>query len=119
MKKKYYAVAKGNKVGIFQSWAECAASVKGYSGAKYRGFPDAHSAACWYFEELGRADEAKQAARKRSKKSPTVPDQAGAWRFIPASGTAEKLNPEELATTWGGRVKPKDRKNNAKGSAQK
>ncbi|MCI8528878.1 MAG: reverse transcriptase-like protein [Lachnospiraceae bacterium] len=36
--KKYYAVRKGKKTGIFKSWAECKASVDGYSGAEYKGF---------------------------------------------------------------------------------
>ncbi|WP_302489584.1 RNase H1/viroplasmin domain-containing protein [uncultured Mitsuokella sp.] len=98
-KKKYYAVAKGNKVGIFQSWAECAAAVKGYSGARYRGFPDSHSAACWYFEELGKVDEARQARRKQPKqKQPNTVN--GGWRFIPASEQPPVLNPE----TWDGRI---------------
>ena len=37
-KKKYYAVKKGKRTGIFQSWEECKASVDGYPGAEYRGF---------------------------------------------------------------------------------
>lgn len=37
-KKKYYAVRKGNKTGIFTSWDECKESVNGYSGAEYKGF---------------------------------------------------------------------------------
>lgn len=36
--KKYYAVRKGKKKGIFQSWADCKAAVDGYSGAEYKGF---------------------------------------------------------------------------------
>ncbi|HLR34297.1 MAG TPA: ribonuclease H family protein [Tissierellales bacterium] len=38
MKKKYYAVRKGVKTGIFDSWAECEAQVKGYSSAEYKSF---------------------------------------------------------------------------------
>ena len=37
--KKYYAVKKGKSTGIFQSWEECRASVEGYPGAVYKGFP--------------------------------------------------------------------------------
>lgn len=37
-KKKIYAVKKGRNIGIFRTWAECSAAVKGYSGAQYRGF---------------------------------------------------------------------------------
>jgi ribonuclease HI len=35
---KYYAVKKGKKTGIFRSWAECSASVKGCPGAEYKSF---------------------------------------------------------------------------------
>lgn len=37
-KKKIYAVKKGRNVGIFNTWAECSSSVKGFSGAQYKGF---------------------------------------------------------------------------------
>ncbi len=36
--KKYYAVKKGKKTGVFKSWAECRAAVEGYPGAEYKGF---------------------------------------------------------------------------------
>lgn len=36
--KKYYAVKKGKKIGIFTEWAECKASVEGFPGAEYKGF---------------------------------------------------------------------------------
>ncbi len=36
---KYYAVRKGRKTGIFRDWKECKASVSGYPGAEYKGFP--------------------------------------------------------------------------------
>ena len=36
---KYYAVKKGKQVGIYESWADCGAQVKGYSGAVYKSFP--------------------------------------------------------------------------------
>ena len=38
MKKKYYAVKKGYKTGIFESWDECKKQVIGYSGAIYKSF---------------------------------------------------------------------------------
>lgn len=36
--KKYYAVKKGKKTGIFKTWEECRASVDGCPGAEYKGF---------------------------------------------------------------------------------
>ncbi|PKG96188.1 ribonuclease H family protein [Paraglaciecola sp. MB-3u-78] len=38
MAKKFYAVLKGHKVGIFTTWAACQASTKGYSGAAFKSF---------------------------------------------------------------------------------
>jgi len=42
--KKYYVVWKGRKTGIFNSWKECEAQVKGMEGAVYKSFPDMDSA---------------------------------------------------------------------------
>ena len=36
--KKFYAVRKGHRVGIFESWEECKVAVEGFSGAEYKGF---------------------------------------------------------------------------------
>jgi ribonuclease HI len=38
MAKKFYAVLKGHKVGVFTTWAACQASTKGYSGAAFKSF---------------------------------------------------------------------------------
>jgi ribonuclease HI len=38
-KLKYYVVWKGRKPGIYTSWAECEAQVKGFTGAEYKSFP--------------------------------------------------------------------------------
>ena len=35
---KIYAVRKGNKTGIFESWAECQEATKGFSGAEFKSF---------------------------------------------------------------------------------
>lgn len=37
-KKSYYVVRQGSKPGIYNSWEECEAQVKGVSNAEYRGF---------------------------------------------------------------------------------
>ncbi|MDM9582808.1 viroplasmin family protein [Nostoc sp. GT001] len=36
--KKYYAVFKGRKTGIFTSWEECEEQINGFSGALYKSF---------------------------------------------------------------------------------
>lgn len=38
MAKKFYAVKKGHKKGIFESWDECKKNINGYSGAIYKSF---------------------------------------------------------------------------------
>lgn len=42
--KKFYAVRKGHRVGIFESWEECKVAVEGFSGAEYKGFPNREEA---------------------------------------------------------------------------
>jgi len=46
-KKKFYAVANGRKPGIYSSWPEAEAQVKGYGGAKYKGFVNRSEADAW------------------------------------------------------------------------
>lgn len=53
--KKFYAVKKGKKTGIFSTWAECKASVDGYSGAEYKGFASKEEAAA-YLGDYGISD---------------------------------------------------------------
>lgn len=46
-KKKFYAVSSGRKPGIYTSWPEAEAQVKGYAGAKFKGFPSRSEAEAW------------------------------------------------------------------------
>lgn len=39
MAKKVYAVRNGRTPGIYQTWAQCQAQVKGYPGAVFKSFP--------------------------------------------------------------------------------
>ncbi len=36
---KFYAVFQGRATGLFSTWADCEAQVKGYAGAKFKSFP--------------------------------------------------------------------------------
>ncbi|AUF83763.1 RNase H [Mesoplasma syrphidae] len=47
MAKKFYAVKRGHKTGVFESWDECFKSVNGYSGAIYKSFANPKDA--WDF----------------------------------------------------------------------
>jgi ribonuclease HI len=46
-KKKFYAIAVGAKPGIYDNWPEAQAKVKGFPGAKYKGFPTRREAERW------------------------------------------------------------------------
>ena len=46
-KKKFYAIAKGVKPGIYTSWPEAEAQVKGFGGAKFKSFPTRAEAESW------------------------------------------------------------------------
>ncbi len=51
MAKFYYAVKAGRNPGIYDSWAECEAEVKGYKGAKYKKFDTLEEAQDFIEEE--------------------------------------------------------------------
>ena len=46
-KKKYYSVAVGRKTGVYESWSETEAQVKGFPGAKFKGFSTRKEAEDW------------------------------------------------------------------------
>lgn len=52
-KKNYYVVKEGSKVGLFNNWQECLASVKGYKGAVYKGFETKVEALEWLNGSVG------------------------------------------------------------------
>lgn len=47
MVKKYYAVKKGRRPGIYKTWAECQKEVSGYPNAKFKGFLTLEGANEW------------------------------------------------------------------------
>jgi ribonuclease HI len=55
-KKKYYAVVKGRKPGIYDLWSGqkgAEAQVKGFAGASYKGFATLADAKTWYGAQAG------------------------------------------------------------------
>ena len=67
-KTKYYAVAVGHQLGIFNSWCECEAQVKGFKGAKFKSF--ASKAEAENFVVANKIDTTKQSNPSLCKKSP-------------------------------------------------
>lgn len=57
-KKKYYAVRKGLRTGIFESWQECQAVVSGYGNAEYKSFSTREEARAY----LGETDTGPEGA---------------------------------------------------------
>lgn len=71
MAKKFYAVKRGRKTGLFTVWAECAAQVKGFQGAVYKGFMTEEEARAW----LGGADAWTEQSRAAAEMAaPSAPD---------------------------------------------
>ncbi len=84
MKKPFtcYAVSRGKAVGIFDTWATCAAAVRGYGpAARYRGFYSRADAEAWLLDEQARLEEARRGRKKKDK----AKDTDGCWHFIPAT----------------------------------
>lgn len=38
--KKIYAVRKGRQTGLFYTWVDCEAQIKGFKGAEYKSFEE-------------------------------------------------------------------------------
>ena len=71
MAKKFYAVKRGRKTGLYTVWAECAAQVKGFQGAVYKGFMTEDEARAW----LGGADARTEQPRAVAEMAePPAPD---------------------------------------------
>lgn len=50
--KKFYAVKKGKKTGVFEFWEDCKASVDGFPGAEYKSFKTREEAAAFCGGEI-------------------------------------------------------------------
>jgi len=64
--KKYYAVARGRATGIFSAWfgtGNAEEQVRGFAGARYKGFADIEEARIWLREQQS-APNKKRTARK-------------------------------------------------------
>lgn len=83
-KKHFYAVAVGRQPGIYSSWPEAEAQVKGYQGAKYKGFPTRDEAAAW-LQSAGGETPPGRAADRGAPARPAAPPQTRSF-FEPPSG---------------------------------
>lgn len=67
-KKKYYVVWKGVEPGVYTSWKDCQAQIKGYAGALYKSFDSEdearQAAASSPYIYIGKQAEARKAVAK-------------------------------------------------------
>ena len=71
-KSSIYAVARGRACGLFTSWQECEKQIKGYPGARYKGFADVAAALAWLNGETNAATAAPQGSARRAPSAPAT-----------------------------------------------
>ena len=115
MAKKFYAVKRGRKTGLYTVWAECAAQVKGFQGAVYKGFMTEEEARAWLGGADARTKEPRAAAEMAAPSAPDAdyiihtdgsclrnPGGAGGWAAVietTATGTVEEKSGGDPETT--------------------
>ena len=128
MAKKVYAVKVGRQTGLFNTWAECEAQVRGFMGAKFKGFMTAQEAMSWLKgEEAPRGQgemslfsPGKKKEEKNQEKEPVAfageadyviytdgsclrnPDGPGGWAAVlaeQATGKVRELSGGDPSTT--------------------
>lgn len=83
-KKNFYAVKAGRTPGIYPSWAECEAQVKGHAGAMFKGFATRAEAEAF----LGGAAPAQPTLAPAAKKPKPVSTEASAASSSTSAGAA-------------------------------
>lgn len=71
MKRKYYVVFAGYQPGIYDSWEECEAQVKGFHGAKYKSYNSCEDATA-AFRKVMDVDEMQFYSFLAERKNPVV-----------------------------------------------
>ena len=115
MAKKFYAVKRGRKTGLYTVWAECAAQVKGCQGAVYKGFMTEEEARAWLGGADARAEQPRAAAEMAEPSAPDAdyiihtdgsclrnPGGAGGWAAVietTATGAVEEKSGGDPETT--------------------
>lgn len=99
--KKYYAVKKGNKTGIFETWSECQESIKGFSGHIYKSFSSYEEAQA-FLAGIDLNDDIIETNQKEGfctiycdgsyKKDENVENYSGAYILITADGKESSQN---------------------------
>ena len=92
MAKKFYAVKRGRRTGIFTIWAECAAQVQGFQGAVYKGFMTEAEARDWLGDGGGTTatQNAKSGTATKKSSVPTVEEPVDVDYIIHTDGSCLK-----------------------------
>ena len=115
MAKKFYAVKRGRKTGLYTVWAECAAQVKGFQGAVYKGFMTEDEARAWLGGANARTEKPRATAEMAAPSAPDAdyiihtdgsclrnPGGAGGWAAVietTATGAVEEKSGGDPETT--------------------
>lgn len=115
MAKKFYAVKRGRKTGLYTVWAECAAQVKSFQGAVYKGFMTEEEARAWLGGADARTEQPRAAAEMAAPSAPDAdyiihtdgsclrnPGGAGGWAAVietAATGAVEEKSGGDPETT--------------------
>ena len=88
--KKVYAVKIGRQTGLFSTWAECEKQIKGYSGAKFKGFENAQEALAWLAAPVSNMPaEKRDTSRRKSFSSLNSPTDKPPQKRISPSQAAD------------------------------
>ena len=77
-RKKYYAVKKGRKTGIFTSWDECKEQVNGFSGSLFQSFTSEAEAEAFLAET-------ELPPKKKQRKAEPPPHGTDIWAYVDGS----------------------------------
>lgn len=67
---KYYAVKKGTKPGVYDTWDECSKQVSGYKGAVYKAFPSLEEAQAFVSGKPFQSGASNSGSNRDSPKKP-------------------------------------------------
>ncbi|MBU0662989.1 MAG: ribonuclease HI [Proteobacteria bacterium] len=92
-KKKVYAVAAGLKPGIYDNWPEAEKQVKGYAGAKFKGFTDRDEAEAWLKNRQYNFAPVKKEGREKTGPMAVRPPRDGEINIYTDGGCSNNPGP--------------------------
>ncbi|MDO9041102.1 MAG: ribonuclease HI [Desulfocapsaceae bacterium] len=90
-KKKFYAIAIGHRPGIYDNWPEAEKQVKGYAGAKFKGFTDRAEAEAWL--RAPQCSQAKTGGREKTVPAVVAPHRTGEINIYTDGGCSHNPGP--------------------------